>query len=278
MIRIVSDTSTMYSSQEAQKAGFNVSALSVSINGKSYREYDEINSERFMELLQGGSIPTSSQPAIGEVAALYEQYPEDEILNITMAQGLFGTYDSAVTAARLCDHGDRIHVFNSRTLCGPHRYLVEKAVQWVKEGATVPEILERLEQKAQTAKSYLVPVDFEYLRRGGRLSHLVSHVGQVAKLMPIMTQTEDGRRITVSSIRRGFSHVFQYIGGALKKRGVGEGWKVYISHAACKQTAEQILNSLKEFIPGADFEIHLLSPAFIIQGGPGCVAIQVIEA
>ncbi len=278
MIRIVSDTSTMYSSKEAIEAGFAVSALSVSIDGKTYREYDEINSEQFMQLLQGGGIPTSSQPAIGEVAALYEQYPEDEILNITMAQGLSGTYDSALTAARLCDHGDHIHVFNSRTLCGPHRYLVEKAVQWVREGATVREILHRLEQKAQTAKSYLVPVDFEYLRRGGRLSHLVSHVGQIARLMPIMTQTEDGKRITVSGIRRGFSHVFQYIGGSLQKRGVGKGWKVYISHASCKETAGKVLDILREFVPDAEFEIHQLSPAFIIQGGPGCVAVQIIEA
>lgn len=278
MIRIVSDTSTMYSARQAQEAGFAVSALTVSIDGKSYREYDEIDSQQFMQLLQGGSIPTSSQPAVGEVAALYEQYPDDEILNITMAQGLSGTYDSAVTAAKLCDHGDRIHVFNSRTLCGPHRHLVEKAVQWVKEGASVREILERLEQKAQTAKSYLVPVDFEYLRRGGRLSHLVAHVGQVARLMPIMTQTEDGKRITVSGIRRGFSNVYQYIGGALKKRGVGEGWKVYISHAACGQTAEKVRDILTEFVPGAEFEIHPLSPAFIIHGGPGCVAVQVIEA
>lgn len=40
MIRIVSDTSTMYSTTQAREAGFDVSALSVTIAGKSYREYD----------------------------------------------------------------------------------------------------------------------------------------------------------------------------------------------------------------------------------------------
>ena len=38
MIRIVSDTSTLYSTTQAQEAGFVVSPLSVTIAGKTYRE------------------------------------------------------------------------------------------------------------------------------------------------------------------------------------------------------------------------------------------------
>ena len=102
MVRIVSDTSTMYSTTQAKEAGFAVSPLSVTIDGKSYREYDEISSDEFVEKIHQGHMPTSSQPALGEVAALYEQYPDDEILNITMALGLSGTYNGGVAAAGLC--------------------------------------------------------------------------------------------------------------------------------------------------------------------------------
>ena len=49
MVRIVSDTSTMYSTAEAKEAGFDVSALSVTIGGESYREYDEISADQFVE-------------------------------------------------------------------------------------------------------------------------------------------------------------------------------------------------------------------------------------
>ena len=103
MVRIVSDTSTLYSTTQALEAGFAVSPLSVTIGGKSYREFDEISSEQFVALIRQGNMPTSSQPAIGEVTELYEKYPEDEILNISMAMGLSGTYDSAVAAAKICD-------------------------------------------------------------------------------------------------------------------------------------------------------------------------------
>ena len=184
MIRIVSDTSTMYSTAQAQEAGFYVSPLSVTIAGKNYREFDEISAEEFVNIIRQGHMPTSSQPAIGEVEALYQRFADDEILNIAMASGLSGTYTSAVAAAQMCDHADRITVINTRTLCGPHRYMVEQAVKMVENGLTKEEILEKLHAMMDSAKSFLVPADFDYLRRGGRLSPLVSYVGKAANLTP----------------------------------------------------------------------------------------------
>lgn len=279
MLRIVSDTSTMYSTDQARQAGFAVSPLSVTIADQSYREYDEIDAQRFVDIIEQGHMPTSSQPALGEVAALYEQYPEDEILNITMADGLSGTYRSAVAAAGLVENGDeRITVINSRTLCGPHRYMVEQATQMAGSGNTKQEILAWLERRIASARSYLVPADFDYLRRGGRLSPLVSYVGKATHLTPVMTQTEDGGRLTVASIRRGFSHAAKYIAHSLHKYGVDANWRVYVTHAAALEKAEQTVSALRAVMPDVHYEILELSPAFITQGGPGCVAVQCVEA
>ena len=145
MVRIVSDTSTLYSTAQAEQAGFAVSPLSVTINGKSYREFDEISSEQFVAIMHEGHMPTSSQPAVGEIAAMYERYAGEEIINIAMAEGLSGTYNGAVAAAGMIDDGD-ITVINSRTLCGPHRYMVEKAVEMANSGATRDEIVAHVEQ------------------------------------------------------------------------------------------------------------------------------------
>ena len=277
MVRIISDTSTLYSTLQAREAGFAVSPLSVTIAGKSYREFDEINSDEFVAIIREGHMPTSSQPAIGEVTALYEEFAGEQILNIAMAQGLSGTYMSAVAAADICDNADDITVVNSRTLCGPHRYLVEKAVQLAQAGASLEELLAWLNQRMDSAKSYLIPADFDYLRRGGRRSSLVSHVGKLAGLAPVMTQTEDGTRLTVASIKRGLKHAVKYCVDALSKRGGGKGWKVYISHAAAPEKADLALELLKAAMPEAEYEIIPLSPAFITQGGPQCMAIQYVE-
>ena len=277
MVRIVSDTSTLYSTTQAKEAGFRVSPLSVTIAGKTYREFDDISSEEFVSIIRKGHMPTSSQPAIGDVAALYDRYPGEEILNVCMAHGLSGTYQSAAAAADLYETARNIQVLNTRTLCGPHRYLVELAVKLAREGASMEQLLRVLNEKMDSAKSYLIPDDFDYLRRGGRLSPLVSYVGQAARLTPIMTQTEDGTRLTIASIRRGFPHAIKYVTGALEKAGIGEGWRVYISHADAMDKAEAMLAGLKAAIPGAHYEIIPLSPAFITQGGPCCCAVQYIH-
>lgn len=48
-------------------------------------------------------------------------------------------------------------------------------------------------------------------------------------------------------------------------------------HADASELAEQAMEILKKDMPEASYQLHPLSPAFITQGGPGCVAIQVVE-
>lgn len=277
MIRIISDTSTLYSSEEAKAAGFRVAPLSVTVAGKTYREFDEIDSKTFVDLVRQGNMPRSSQPSIGDVMELYDEYPNDEIIDIAMAQGLSGTYDSAVSAANSCEHKDNIMVLNTRTLCGPHRYMVEQATKMANSGASKEKILAWLEKRIESAKSYLMPSDFDFLRRGGRLSPLVSYVGKTIKLAPVMTQTEDGGKLIAAGIKRSFKQAIQFVGDALVRKGVGKGWKVYITHADAEEQAKEAIEILKKVLPDASYELLMLSPAFITQGGPNCVAVQVVE-
>ena len=276
MVRIISDSSTLYSETQAREAGFAVSPLSVTIAGKTYREFSQISAREFVEIIRQGHMPTSSQPAIGQVTALYEEFSGDEILNIAMADGLSGTYNSAVAAAQLCENRENITVVNTRTLCGPHRYMVEKAVEMARSGAAKEEIPAWVHARMDSAKSYLMPEDFDYLRRGDRLSPLVSQVGKMANLVPIMTQTDDGCRLTIASIRRGFSAAVKYVAEALNKKNIGAGWRVYVSHAATEEKVAQALKILREALPGADIHVVDLSPAFITQGGPGALAVQYV--
>ena len=52
---------------------------------------------------------------------------------------------------------------------------------------------------------------------------------------------------------------------------------MYITHGSALEKAQKALEIIKEVIPNAVFEIHPLSPAFITQGGPSCVAVQYIK-
>ena len=249
MIRIVADSSSLYSKNEGKEKGISIAPLAVNINGQTYKEFEDINTYEFIEIINKGHIPSSSQPSIGEVLEIYEQYKEDEIINISMADGLSGTYNSACMAKGMAENPERIDVINSKTLCGPHRYLVNLAAELVKQGKTKQEIVNEINNTLEDTKSYLIPHDFDFLVRGGRVSALVGKIGSAIKKI-----VEE-----------------------MLENNVDSNCKIYISHACKEDLAEDAKKFIMNSIENADIEINLLSPAFTTQGGPGCVAIQYIR-
>ena len=61
------------------------------------------------------------------------------------------------------------------------------------------------------------------------------------------------------------------------EKGVGKNHMIYISHADAIKDALSAKEMIEEAIEGAEIEILELSPVFVTQGGPQCVAIQYIE-
>lgn len=277
MLHIVTDSSTMYSVKEAQEQSFDLAPLSVTINNKTYKEYEEIRTPEFVEIIRQGHLPVSSQPSIGDVLEMYERQPEGEILNITMADGLSGTYNSACTAKTMMSDPNRVTVWNSRTLCGPHRYMVLAAQKMAEAGKTCEEVLARLEEYAASSYSFLMPKDFDYLKRGGRLAPMVAEVGKILHLVPVMTLTEDCKRLTSFAKKRSFAKAVDAIIDFLVKKGVDCNHKIYVVHSEAKHLAAQAAEKIRERIADADIEILPLSPVFTTQGGPECVAIQTIK-
>ena len=146
------------------------------------------------------------------------------------------------------------------------------------QGLSRAQIVEKMEEMMRHMKSFLMPADFDYLRRGGRLSPLVSFVGKTIKFAPVLTQSEDGRQLVMSSLKRNFKQAIAHVCDKLEEIGVDENWHVYVTHADAIDLAKRAEQMLRERFPSAKYEIHLLTPAFITQGGPGCVAVQAIRA
>ena len=277
MIRIISDSSSLYSEKKGQEKNITIASLTVHINGKSYREYEDIETEEFINIINEGHIPTSSQPSIGHVVDMYNQYEEDEIINISMADGLSGTYNSACVARGMAENPERIHVINSETLCGPQKYLVDLAAALVEEGKECKEIVDEINKALKESKSYLIPHDFDYLVRGGRISSIVGKIGSAIKLVPVMTMSDDKKSLVKFTTKRTYKKAVQKIIEQMTEDGINSEHKLYIYHACNEDGAEEIKKIILSAIPDADIEVGLLGPVFTTQGGPGCISIQHIK-
>ena len=272
MVQILSDSSTLYSVSEGKDVGLVVVPLSVQINNKSYREFEDISSKEFLKIIAEGHIPTSSQPSIGEKEEAYNAV-NGEVIDLTMADGLSGTYQSAMIAKDMSNNPERIHVINTRTLCGPHRYIVNKALKLASEGKGVKEILSGIENSINIGRSFLIPYDFAFLKRGGRLSPLAATLGGLLRIIPILELSEDGKSLLKFGVKKTYKKAVMDIIEVMKNDGVDDSYDVSISHAGNDEWTDITIDLIKKEL-GINVSVYDLSPAFITQGGPGCVAIQ----
>lgn len=277
MVRVLSDSSTLLSIEDAHKQNLDVIPLSITINGETYKENEEITTGKLVEIINEGHMPMSSQPAIGEVINTYNKYKNDEIINITMADGLSGTYNSACMAKNMDDNGDRIEVVNSKTLCGPHRYLSLTAASLANEGKSKSEIIDVLNDLINTSISFLIPKDFDYLVKGGRLSKTAGKLGGLMKVVPVMQLEEDGKSLKKYTVCRTFNKAIARICDYYLSNGIDENYKIYVTHACNIEMAQNAKDIINSKIEGADVEIMELSPVFTTHGGPGCIAVQTIK-
>ena len=58
---------------------------------------------------------------------------------------------------------------------------------------------------------------------------------------------------------------------------MGKNFLYYISRGCNIELAKEAEAILREMVENIDLEIKKLGPAFITQGGPSCLAIQVIK-
>ena len=276
MVKLISDSSCLYTPIQAKELGFIINPLTVTINNKQYNEFEDISTEEFLNIINAGYVPTSSQPSLGRLTEELENCDEDCIV-LSMAEGLSGTYQTALLAKNSIEKNEKIHVINTKTLCGPHRHIVEISLQMIKNNETIENIIKTINEKIETVESFLLPQDFNYLKRGGRLTPIAATLAGLLKIQPIIKQTKDGKKLDKFGISRNFkiaiNKIIEFYKPILNKK-----YKVYISHAFNIEEALYIKDKfLKEF-PEVTLEILELSCAFITQGGPKCIAIQSIKA
>ena len=275
-MKIISDTTTLFTPLEGEGMGITIIPVCVIINGTTYKDYVDISGEEFLELLKEGGKPSSSQPSIGDLLEVY-QSTEEEILLITVGDGLSGGYQTALGARNLISNPERIHVVDSKTLAGPLRYMVKKAVFMKEQGFDILSIKEALDVSIQSSLSFIVAEDFEFLKRSGRLTPLAAKVGGALKLLPILTQTSDKTRIKPITVKRTWKAAVDVILQELMKQGIDEEYFISVSHAGTYNRAVVMKQQLETIFPKVEIEILTLSPALITHGGPGCIVVQAVK-
>ncbi len=277
MVTIMTDSSCMMSISQGMELGLVVNPLTVTINGATYLDLEEMDSDTFLGIIEQGHIPISSQPSVGRTLEMYEAHGHTPILNLTIAEGLSGTYGTACGAVSAMEHDhEEIRVINTKTIWANQSYLVKQALELAKENLNIDGILEKLRPALENHISFLIPSDFDYLKRGGRMAPFTANIGGLLKLMPVLKHSENGLRLEKYAMSRGLKSAVHASIKGLQSAGINKDYLLSISHGGAPHLAEEALAMLKKAFPDVEINVHSLSPGMITQGGPSCIAIQSI--
>jgi DegV family protein with EDD domain len=189
-MKIVTDSGTDLNLTREQIAELDIHVvpLTVTLNGKTYREGVDIQADEFYRLLAAtSSLPKTSQPSPGEFAGIYRQLAatDPDILSIHMSSGLSGTLNAAREGAKTVTEASIVHV-DTKTLSVAAGWQVEAAARAAKAGWIKEKIIALMKHISDATESLYTLRDLKYLIHGGRISHLKGLLASVLDLKPLI--------------------------------------------------------------------------------------------
>lgn len=270
-IHIVTDSTCDLSKEEILESNIHVVPLTIQIGDRTYIDGVDVEPTSFLDLMKNSkTLPKSSQPAPGQFKELYDELGKngDQIISIHMTGSMSGTVESARQAASMTNSD--VTVIDSRYIAIALAIQIREAIRLRDTGATVEQIVTRLDEVRKNTRLFVVVDTLENLIKGGRIGKGTALIGSLLNIKPIAT-LDDGSYTPVAKARshkQVVKHLFnQFIEDTKGKTVKAVG----ISHAGGLETMG---NNLIENIQSSGFsnvEIKFTSPIISTHTGPGAL-------
>lgn len=194
MIKILVDSSSDLTKKEAEEKGFLFVPIGISLGGKEYEDGVDLTKDEFYDLLiNSGEFPQTSQPSPQIFLDIFEEAKQkgDQVVAILLSSALSGTYQSAVLARQMAEY-DGIYLIDSLTATGVIQVLADYAAGLVKEGKSAAEVAKLTENFKSRVHVIAMMDTLEFLQKGGRIGKAAAMLGELARLKPLITLTEEG--------------------------------------------------------------------------------------
>lgn len=189
-IKIVIDSTTDLVPELAGK--FEIVPLTVNFGDKEYIDGVTITREEFYaKLIESDVMPTTSQATPEAFENVFRKIVEngDEIICITVASKLSGTYQSACIAAS--EFPGKVRVIDGKSVAIGTAILAEYALSLLEKGLSAEETEKEIREKSDDIIIVALIDTLEYLKKGGRLSKTAAFAGSLLNIKPVVS-LEDG--------------------------------------------------------------------------------------
>jgi DegV family protein with EDD domain len=275
-VAIVSDTCHyLLPEQVAENAIREVSLYVHWPDGSSERESDITDYTAFYDRLRAGdTLPTTSQPSIGDFLETYTSLLDggaSGIVSIHLAGGMSGTVRSAEQArAQLDDRADLVHVIDSESACGGQGLVVLAAAAAARGGADGQTVADHARQARGELKMWFAIDTLEFLRRGGRIGGAQAWLGGALKIKPILTVESE---ITPVERVRTSSRAFERMVDLLRERARAGADAWMVQHIQAPDQAAELAARGREIFGNEPRTISEIGPVIGAHVGPGLLGV-----
>jgi DegV family protein with EDD domain len=280
-VAVVTDTTHYLPRDLADDAGLCSVSLYVNDGGRTARESEMPDFERFYEHLgRAEQLPTTSQPSVGDFLDAYEPLLRGgrDVVSIHLSGRISGTVEAARQAAddAMRRHPQRcIAVLDSRQACGAMGAVALAAAAVARGGGDVDAVVRRAEAMREHIKIWFAVDTLEFLRRGGRIGAAQAWVGGALKIKPILS-LQDGELHPVERVRtagRAFDRMTDYL--HLRREAGATTWMV--QHIRACDVVERLLQRGREIYGCEPYFVSEIGPVIGTHAGPGLVGVTGVD-
>ena len=263
-IKIVTDSSVTIEPEVAKELDITIVPLSVMVDGVVYSDAD-LEEGEFLRLMQSSrNLPKTSQPPVGVFADVFEHLAEDgaQIISIHMSHALSGTVEAARQGATLANAD--VTVVDSSFTDQAMKFQVTEAAKLAKEGASLEEILTRIEEVKEKTELYIGLSTLENLVKGGRIGRVSGLISSLLNIRVIMQMKDHQLEPIVKG--RGAKTFKKWLDDLTASLQIKQVTEIGISYAGGPELAQEMKESLQPYVKKP---ISVLETGSIIQTHTG---------
>lgn len=232
MIKVLVDSASDYTIEEAAQKGIDILPIEISIYDKIYKEGENITRDEFYRLVSENKVFAKTSLVSPQKFIEYfeqEKQQENEVIYIGLSSNLSGTYNSAVLAKNEVEY-DKIHLVDSLSASYAIRILAEQALKRIKENVSADQIVQELNLLKNKITIYAYLDTLEYLKKGGRISSTAAFIGELVNIKPVITINKKGF-IEVVAKSLGKNRSIAAILKLLKEKQISKDYPSYLLYS-----------------------------------------------
>lgn len=238
MIKIITDSSSNITQEEAKRLGVTVMPLTIIFGNKEFKDGIDLDCDKFYDMLAAEKeFPHTSQLTEEQIEETVKSVltDGDEVLIVSIASVLSGSFERCKAVA---EKYQNVYAYDSKCTTVMLKAMVLEAL--ANADKSVKEVIQILDNYRPKLKLYAALDTLENLRKGGRLSSTAAILGSILKIKPVITFALDGK-VELISKQFGINKGISYVASQVDKNKIDFTKPVFLIYTGDDKNSESLL-------------------------------------